>query len=356
MIENKVLAIIKYNRFLNSFLIHKQFHVGDMIHRLLGIQAQYHSIAFYNIFNRTTYSGKQDFWAGVQNENIIKAWGARQTLHLYTLEIWQDLIQLLWKEKVWTDKYLNKKGLSSKKEVAALYDILKKNRVMDRRELELVFGEKANILFNWSAIFLKASRLGFLYMESEENTKKYSWYKNEHLHTNDKYNLLEKVARAYFEAYGPATLKDFAHFLGVTQNFFPLDFFHAHFNFFQYNGKNYYYTDLYEQEIKFPSILLLGKFDPLLVSYEDKSWICKREENHLIWQKAGQIEAIILLHGYFAGTWRYKIQGKWITIQTFLTKNLHRQEKSLLENEFLRVVAFFDKQLKEIVYSLHERT
>lgn len=349
MKDRNINSIIKYNRFLNSFLIQKQSSVTEIVSRLLGIQAQYHSIAFYNIFNRTKYTNKQDFLSDIKNDNnIIKSWGSRQTLHLYTPEVWQNLIQLLKSESVWTDHYLKKYGLLPENQITLLYKVLKENQVMTRKELECVFGEKSKILFNWSAIFLKASRLGFLYMEGQEDVKKY--YYNEYLNESNKNNLLEKVARAYFKAYGPATSKDFAHFLGVKQKFFPLDFFPARFNFFKYNDTNYYYTNLFKEDIRFPSILLLGKFDPLLVSYEDKNWICQQEQRHFIWQKAGQIEAIILTNGYFTGTWRYKIQGRWITIHVYLTKHLNKQEKLLLEHEFLRVVAFFDKQLREILY------
>lgn len=61
-------------------------------------------------------------------------------------------------------------------------------------------------------------------------------------------------------------------------------------------------------------MFFLGKFDPLLLAYDDKSWIVDKEKKSYIWRKAGHVSAVVLLDGKAHATWNYKIEKKRLII------------------------------------------
>ncbi len=57
------------------------------------------------------------------------------------------------------------------------------------------------------------------------------------------------------------------------------------------------------------SPLLLGKFDPLFVSYAKKNWLASEKETSLIWRTAGQIEAVLIINAQFLERGDIKYRG-----------------------------------------------
>jgi len=55
-----------------------------------------------------------------------------------------------------------------------------------------------------------------------------------------------------------------------------------------------------------PAVTLLPKFDALLLAWKDPSRILDGGDRSAVFRPAGQIEAVILLRGHAAATWRVK--------------------------------------------------
>ena len=64
----------------------------------------------------------------------------------------------------------------------------------------------------------------------------------------------------------------------------------------------YYYRNDGTED-KRDNIILLGKFDPLLLAYYDKTWLVDKRHVHKIWKSAGHVEGILLVDNMFTGTW-----------------------------------------------------
>jgi hypothetical protein len=55
-----------------------------------------------------------------------------------------------------------------------------------------------------------------------------------------------------------------------------------------------------------PAVTLLPKFDAMLLAWKDPSRVLDGGDHGAVFRPAGQIEAVILLHGHAAATWRVK--------------------------------------------------
>lgn len=119
---------------------------------------------------------------------------------------------------------------------------------------------------------------------------------------------LPELLRRYFAAYGPATLADAAWFLGLGKEFRPLlaaqnlDEFVR----FEHDGNTYYALDQPGEGGDIPELTLLSGFDPLIVSYAERSAVLPREYKSAVILKSGICLPSIAVHGRVAGLWNLK--------------------------------------------------
>lgn len=329
-------------RLNRSGLIQKKTNVESVLSHLLGIQAQYPNYAKINLINRIRTNMHSNFVHQLEHEDIILAWGQRQTVHFYYKLDWLRIILLLEKQADWPDKSLTQKGYHVPHQLNRLKQLFQSNVPLTKEIIQDHFQEDANDLFHWAALFLKASRSGNLYFKIHGSQKQYHWYpfeEKEQFHMEELETLLLKK---YFDAYGPATKADAAHFFGVTQSYFTISF-EEIFMKTEINGIHYYFTE-YQGLLPIPEILLLGKFDPLLLAYKNKIWLAYEREASLIWRKAGQVEAVLLISGKFAGTWRYKVRGNHVTFVFYLDLCLTNKQKEKINKKVSSFVTALQKE------------
>lgn len=85
----------------------------------------------------------------------------------------------------------------------------------------------------------------------------------------------------YFSAFGPATIQDFKHWSGLRNSDYIETLEKLLENYICYigeDGKNYYSKAKTQENVEMGSPLLLGKFDPLFVSYAKKNWLASEKE------------------------------------------------------------------------------
>ena len=117
-----------------------------------------------------------------------------------------------------------------------------------------------------------------------------------------------ELARRYFEAYGPATVKDAAYFFGVSQaevrrylSRLPVS---AH----ELEGRTYFSLGAAAQpQGGIPRCIFLAGFDPLLLGYEKReSLFLRPEDMRGIFNLAGIVYPALLIDGRVAGRWNKK--------------------------------------------------
>jgi hypothetical protein len=282
------------------------------------IQAQSINDAFFNMKQRIS---NNDIQSRVGDKKIIRNWTIRNTLHFMNIERYIEVVKInnilgTWFERI----YLKTNEEKESYEKAKL--IFKKKYLIDKQML-LESGVIKNHITNWQGIFINLAKDGLLLSKD----------KNHYISTKGIHTNIENVTNTnisdlttyYFENYGPATLQDFYHWSGLRVRDAPNlvnilnDKFKIDTTKLWYSTKDIELRDMFLRgKLKIPNCLLLAKFDPLCLSYKDKSWLSGECSKYDIWGRTGIVEAVILNHGEISATWRKT--GKTIFVKPLSKK------------------------------------
>ena len=321
-------------RLYNNGLIDKFENADICVESLIGIQCQYQSYALISIYNRTNY--KCDIF---NNNNLIKSWGQRTTLHIYHKNDYNLISDLYCQSNNWVYKYAKHLKIDYKKYLNSITDFFYKNNknIIEKSEIQNIIPKyKSKEIMVWSGLLILATYHKVLYGIINEEDKKI--YRQNDIVDYNKKN--SDLIYRYFKYYGPATKQDFLHWSGLKYKEIKedLDEYIKKAKYFSINNTNYYYETLpNSKEVKISYPIILGKFDPLLISYSDKEWILNGKNKTLIWKAAGQIEGAILFSKGLKGTWHYSLKGNKIIFEINEISPLTKGEKNRLEKKFVKL-------------------
>lgn len=151
----------------------------------------------------------------------------------------------------------------------------------------------------------------------------------------------EALVQSYLEAYGPATMKDFAYWTGlkmadVRPAFEDLGDELQPVLVEGLKGTRFMTREGYakiSEMPRVPTLRLLAKFDPLTMGHADKSLFLKPEHRTRVFRKAGQVEAIVLWRGQAVGTYRIHRKGNVAEIDAELFAKTDKTFERLLARE-----------------------
>lgn len=329
-------------RLYNNGLINKFDNIDICVENLIGIQCQYQTYALISMYIRT----KNELNV-FNNSNLIKSWGQRTTLHIYHKNDYNLISDLYCQNDNWVYKYAKSLGINYNDYLNSITAFFKDDKkIVNKSEIQSIIpAYKSKEIMKWSGLLILSTYHKILYGVINKEDKKI--YKCNDININNK-KISELIYR-YFKYYGPATKQDFLHWAGLKYKNIEkeLDKYIDSSKYLSINGKKYYYVSLPDlNEIKIDYPIILGKFDPLLVSYYDKEWILNGNDKTLIWKSAGQIEGIIITAQGIYGTWHYKLKGNKVIFEikelTILTKIMKKQ----LEKRFAKIGKdIFDKEV-----------
>ncbi|PZF88539.1 hypothetical protein C1903_09375 [Listeria ivanovii] len=346
---------IAKNRLYNSGLLHNKFSNAPVASSaLFGIQSQYQQFGEISLFNRVSDLTKEVLQKDYNQKKLIKIWGQRMTVHMYTPSEWFFIHEVYANRNNWIKKQTDGLGSNLDTLLEEMELLLMSEEKIPKEAFAKLFGKQAKTLMTWGGVFIQASLDGKLFCVPESpKTKFYShryWIDSEieesWLSTPRMQTGLEVMIDLYFSAYGPATVQDFKHWSGLPNFEFQATLGKLLPNYFCYlgeNGEKYYSKTEIQLELKSEKPLLLGKFDPLFVSYRRKDWLANEKETSLIWRTAGQIEAVLIINDIFYGTWRYKITGEKIVFYFYLSKKLAKRTQKQVEKEAIQLAVFLGK-------------
>ncbi len=283
---------IRYLRLAKQGLI-TPFTSLEELFATLEIQAQNESDAFFNVERRMNRR--------VPLEEIkqaaIRIWYVRNTVFLMGKACYDKAVFV----NGVIDNWFRRMRILTPQDEADLQQIIDICKEQDFvRVDDLVdMGCNKSFIRVWSGAFIEMVRRGYLR----------SKYKNlleiNHAPVRTDFSL-EEIMRQYFDVYGPATFQDFKHWLGKSSPEVREAFERIQGEYLQVNKKMLLaHKDLalLEGAGEIP-LIITGKFDPICLSYQDKSWLIGKEHNGRVWGKAGIVEAVILVGGEIAATWR----------------------------------------------------
>ncbi len=336
---------------------------------LAGIQAQILPAAALSLWNRTPGLRYADFERLLyEQRSLVKIWGQRGTLHLYTSHEWPLIHGALTLQRTWWERQAAQGGTVATHEalVEQVAALLHERGTLGRSDLRASnLAINAELLSAWGGIFADLVRRGYACHARQSDGEGRFAHRNHWLpmldwNPPDAETANIELTRRYLHAYGPATVQDLAYWRG-TQTSFARRWISALGDAVvavSVEGQAAFAlrSDLEDLALTPPPreewpVRLLYRFDPLLLGIRDKSWIVEPTSYNRVWRPAGHIEGTILEYGRIAGTWRYDRRGNELLVTLLPFAPLPALVYRAVEQHAAAVAQFFGLRLGDLLVS-----
>ncbi len=367
-------AHVRWFRLRRSGLV-KPFSTPDeTARRLIGVQAQLKpaaNLAFWNRTSRCTLAGLTA--ARLDGRSIVRMWGQRNTLHLYDSDDWPLLHAAFEPRIAATLEELVQAGALSEfrrlvKHTATRLARGKPLTYKDIKSTELgQFIKRAQATAKqaqWVAaylVFLQLVRQGVACHGPDQGNEssfvhRGSWLPDLAWSPPDSQAACAELARRYLSAYGPAKAQDLAHWYGtsVTNAKRWIESAGRRCCTVVVDGQTLWCcrTDLKTMAVKPPPpsrwpVRLLYRFDPLLLATKDKSWLIDHKDKQKVWLPAAHVNAVLLVRGRIAGTWRYDRKAKGLSVGVVPFSKLSGPVARATETQAAAIAKFLEMPLAD---------
>jgi hypothetical protein len=363
---------IRWQRYKRAGLVKPFADAPAAASALVGVQAQILPAAGLALWNRIPAFSHNDFEKMLLNDRtLVKLWGQRGTLHLYTSSDWpllhgaRTINRTWWERQAERDPDHGEPALTHHRElVEQVAELLRSKESMGRRDLRasgLPLDE--NSLSPWGGIFAELVRLGYAchYGRSEGEGRfvaRERWLPDLAWEPPDATTANVTIARRFFDAYGPATMHDFAYWRGVTTSHARgwLKQIQPDMSEIEIDGQTAYLPSNAIDEALLPPpppeawpVRMLYRFDTYLLAHKSKDWVVPPAHYKAVWRPAGHIEGIVVVRGQAAGTWRYDRKGGGLIITINRFKPLPNYVMKQVEKRANQIAAFFHLPLADLV-------
>ena len=276
------------------YLSRKCNDIVELSRELLGLHCWFHrNVAFSALIRGAELVG----WKNA----LTKTW-IHHALHGVAPDDLPTLLALnsgVWR---WGEQY---------KEMADKVISLMEDGIYSRAEMRLIFADEYDrqiidrALSPWGGVFCELARLGKVAFR-DMTSRDFDLIDAEPTQTFKE--VLPGLFRRFLAAYSPATLADAAWFFGLQKErkkellALNLDKYLR----FDYNRNVYYYIDDSADMDDIPELTLLSGFDPLIVSYMERSAVLPPEYKKAVIMKSGICLPTIAVNGQVAGLWNIK--------------------------------------------------
>ncbi len=335
-----------------------------------GVQAQIMPAAGLALANRVVGLRAADLERLIFTERqLIKTWGQRGTLHLYTSIDWPLIYAAQSDLRTYWERVATKRGddlTEYNQLVAQLAELLRANEALGRSDLRasgLPLTE--DHLSGWGGIFAVLVRRGLACHAAPRNGEarmahRERWLPDLAWNPPDAELANQELARRYLAAYGPATLQDLAYWRGRSQAEARrwVAALGAAVTDVRVDDVPMLTLAAHTEALAHPAptadgwpVLLLGRFEPLLLGQRNKADLIDAAHYKQIWRPAGHIEATLLVRGRIAGSWRYDWRGSGIVITVNPFRPLTKTVRRAVERRAAAVAAHFGVPLAELVWN-----
>ena len=318
------------------YLSRKCSDIIELSSELLGLHCWFHrNVAFSALIRGAELTG----W----KHALTKTW-IHHALHGVAPDDLPTLLALNPGQWRWGEPY---------KEIAEKAMRLMEDGIYSRAEMRVIFTDEydkqtINRAFSpWGGVFVELARLGKVAFR-DMTSRDFDLIDAEPTQTFSE--VLPELFRRYLSAYGPATLADAAWFFGLQKErkkaLFALDL--DKYSRFEYNRSTYYYvddnaggigdvsdlsnTDVIDDMGDIPEFTLLSGFDPLIVSYIERSSVLNPEYRKAVIMKSGICLPTVAINGQVAGLWNIKKNEPTLEFFTEQPKRIKDTAFDMIEN------------------------
>jgi hypothetical protein len=316
---------------------------------LLGLQAQETSAAALSLWNRMhgPFSGPApsretlQSWFSTDPGHLVRCHGQRGTMHLYDPGVTWPLMAAIQHDRLTARREKAAGGEPLRNAVAALRAKLERGEIVTAADLP----SNADFSLRYGSFMMTCltglgARIdlsgGSVIAPRNVIAPDYSWA------TPALEDSIISAARVYFSAFAPASEQDFRYYLGITapESKKGVQFLRDTGELATVNIMSRHDQHVKSEEFTSPAlvmcsaleallidednitsltaerlpVMLLGRFDVLLLGHMDKSWIVPRGAKSRVWSNNGIVRAVVLVQGRACAVWKHVVRDKHLTV------------------------------------------
>lgn len=319
-------SFIRTLRLHNQQLLDSEFNSPEkLVNHFGAIQAQDYPMAKWAVGLRTGKT-EADLEDSINKGQIIRTHIMRPTWHFVAPEdiYWMQeltapnikgLIKSAASKMGMEDNALNAYNEKIQK-------LLSGNNQLTREEIILELGIKNKTANDLSpVIIMMNAELDGIVCNGIMRDKKFTYaLLEERVKPNRKISrdeALAKLAGRYFKSHGPATVKDFSWWSGLslTNSRLALESIKLDLDSVEIDNNTYWFYNHTVSNGENTNIHLLPSFDEFLISYKDRTASIALEHQPLAFTKNGIFNPIILIDGEVKGIWKRSIKKETVKIK-----------------------------------------
>jgi hypothetical protein len=186
------------------------------------------------------------------------------------------------------------------------------------------------------------------------------WLPDFHFRPHTRVKCLEELLMRYLATFGPATLSDFGHWTGLPAAtvretagraaplLMPVTVSGHGTPLLARAADAGVLTGIIPDA---PVVALLPKFDAMVLAWKDPSRVLDGGDHDAVFRPAGQIEAIVLLHGRAAATWRVTRTAKTVGFSVTPIQHVGVRARKQVEAEFERLGAWMGARTTTVTWT-----
>lgn len=327
---------------------------ADVVRWLGAMQSQDYAGAKWALANRLKTPAEGDIEAAINGGNILRTHVLRPTWHFvlpedirWMIELTEPRISAL-SAKYFRDLELDKTVL--KKSNKTIVKALQSGRHLTRKELGEAL-ENVGIATNDLRLtyILFRAELDQLICSGARRGKQFTYALLEtrapSANKMQRDEALAELSMRYFGSRGPATVKDFAWWSGLslTDASRGIDMVKTHLERHTNGDQSYFFTRAAAEVKKTHCVHLLPAYDEYTVAYKDRSLVIDREfEEHA---GHGIFNPNILVNGKVMGSWRREISGDKVVMEVQYFSRVAATTNKAVSSAAKRYANFLTKDL-----------
>jgi len=327
--------------------------VAGIVSHLGAMQGQDYAGAKWAVGLRSPGSSDSDIEKAIEKREIIRTWAIRGTLHFVSTKDIYWMLELvapkIIKGSATRRKQLELDDKTISKSHKLIVSALKAGNELTRNEIRTILDQNniASHSFRLDHILQYAVMNQLISggpIRNKEHTFVYlpEWVKK--TKTISRERALAELAMRYFNSHGPATLKDFMWWSGlsVSDTKAGLEMIQSKLISASVNGLTYWMSknvpELKAGEAE--AIFLLPGFDEYMLGYTDRTVVVDPKFMNRIATNNGLFANTIVVNGMVEGTWKRKFIKKDLSIELYPFKRLNKNVKELVREETFKFGKF----------------
>ncbi|SHF81444.1 Winged helix DNA-binding domain-containing protein [Fodinibius roseus] len=322
-----------------------------------AMQAQDYEMAKWAVGVRLPDATREDIEDAIENIRIIRTHLLRPTWHFISAEHFPWLLELSrprvmiairsrQKQLGLTDKVVSESNEVIEKTLAASQPLTRKE-LLDQLE-ETGFENKNNRI---SHLLLRAELDGIIGSGPSRGTQ-YTYKLMEGRLTEvssfDKEEAQARLARLYFQSHGPATLKDFVWWSGLTKTRSrkAIEMLKPELMSEEIRDHKYWFFDESGQTIhNKQSVYLLPAYDEYVISYRNREMMINEEDEAKAISANGIFRPVIVVNGVVKGIWKRTVQSDSVEVKLEFFVNPGPEVVKKAAEQAERFAGFLGKKL-----------